>query len=192
MNEGQIVSSVDPRISPPYNIAGSGHSRYNRKAYDRIMGPNTHYITVLRDPRSHIYSSFNYWSVPTHIQLNKGPAGLTPEEFIVDVPKYVRTQVGFWCLCPVLVSIFVVMTKVNVRAGIGRSFVKETWTFCTTTCAMIWVAVKTVGPVTGHIPQSTSRFAPGTNCHGSCLVVVFLHPVSYFADGVDRGYYYCI
>jgi len=43
-----IVDSVDPRIPPPYNIAGSGHSRYNREAYDKIMGSGTHYVTVVR------------------------------------------------------------------------------------------------------------------------------------------------
>ena len=41
------MESVDPRIPPPSTIAGSGHSRYNRKAYDRIMGANTHYVTVV-------------------------------------------------------------------------------------------------------------------------------------------------
>jgi hypothetical protein len=88
IGENSIVESVDPRIKPPYNIAGSGHSRYNRRAYDRIMGPGTHYVTVVRNPRSHIYSSFSYWSVPSHIKFNKGPANVDVQDFIKDVKSY--------------------------------------------------------------------------------------------------------
>eukprot|EP00750_Incisomonas_marina_P024287 INCI5100.6.p1 GENE.INCI5100.6~~INCI5100.6.p1 ORF type:complete len:629 (-),score=103.63 INCI5100.6:1811-3697(-) len=120
-NERAIIDSVDPRIPGPYNIAGSGHSRYNRQAYDKIMGPGTHYVTVVRwnlhddcvlfeigcflngsavhhgciacpfkvrDPRSHIYSSFSYWSVPSHVALNNGPQKLAAEDFVRDPEKY--------------------------------------------------------------------------------------------------------
>ena len=61
LDYNQILASVDPRIAPPYNIAGSGHSRYNRKAYDKIMGPATHYVTVVSKLNSmlHTYTHTN-------------------------------------------------------------------------------------------------------------------------------------
>lgn len=69
--EGTMLRSVMPYHGSPFNFEalGSGHSRYNRPLMEQIVpGSDAAYITLLREPVSHIKSSWRYWGIQQHIK----------------------------------------------------------------------------------------------------------------------------
>ena len=48
------------------------HTRYNRKQMEQVMGPNTRFITILRDPVDMFESAYVYYRLGTSYNMTLG------------------------------------------------------------------------------------------------------------------------
>ena len=48
------------------------HTRFNKKEMEKVMGDNTSYVTMLRDPIEVFESQFSYYDLEKHYGMSLG------------------------------------------------------------------------------------------------------------------------
>ncbi|XP_072315792.1 galactose-3-O-sulfotransferase 3-like [Eucyclogobius newberryi] len=81
---------VDPHTKPPNII--TNHMRFNKKELEKLMPPDTVYITIMREPSAMFESLFDYF-YPFCQSMNRVP-NRSISEFLDNSLKYYRLHEG--------------------------------------------------------------------------------------------------